>query len=46
MATTFIHPLKDASASLIYTDLGNRQKKKMHEAQGISRAACEIGDNA
>lgn len=44
MATTFIHPLKDASASLIYTELGNGQKKKMHEAEGTSRAACEIGD--
>ncbi|HGA3156407.1 TPA: relaxase [Streptococcus agalactiae] len=44
MATTFIHPLKDASSSLIYTELGNGQKKKKHEAEGTTRAACEMGD--
>ena len=44
MATTYIHPLKDAKSSLIYTELGNGQKKKMHEAEGTTRAAFEVGD--
>ena len=44
MATTYIHPLKDAKASMIYTELGNGKKKKMHEAEGTTRAAYEVGD--
>ena len=44
MATTYIHPLKDAKSSLIYTELGNGQKKKMHEAEGTTRVAAEMGD--
>lgn len=44
MATTYIHPLKDSKSSLIYTKLGNGQKKKMHEAEGTTRAAFEVGD--
>lgn len=44
MATTYIHPLKDAKASMIYTELGNGEKKKMHEAEGTTRAAYEVGD--
>lgn len=44
MATTFIHPLKDASSSLIYTELGNGKKKEQHEAEGTTRVAAEIGD--
>ena len=44
MATTFIHPLKDASSSLIYTELGNGKKKAQHEAEGTTRVAAEIGD--
>lgn len=44
MATTYIHPLKDAKASMIYTELGNGKKKKMHEVEGTTRAAYEVGD--
>lgn len=44
MATTYIHPLKSARASMIYTELGNGEKKKMHEAEGTTRAAFEVGD--
>lgn len=44
MATTFIHPLKDASSSLIYTELGNGKKKAQHEAEGTTRVAAEMGD--
>lgn len=44
MATTYIHPLENAKASMIYTELGNGKKKKMHEAEGTTRAAYEVGD--
>ena len=44
MATTYIHPLKDAKASMIYTELGNGKKKKMHEVEGTTRVAYEVGD--
>lgn len=44
MATTKIHSLKSARASMIYTELGNGDKKKMHEAEGTTRAAYEVGD--
>lgn len=44
MATTYIHPLENAKASMIYTELGNGEKKKTHEAEGTTRAAYEVGD--
>lgn len=44
MATTYIHPLKSAKASMIYTELGNGEKKRTHEVEGTTRAAFEVGD--
>lgn len=44
MATTYIHPLENAKASMIYTELGNGEKKKIHEAEGTTRAVYEVGD--
>ena len=44
MATTYIHSLKNARSSMVYTELGNGSKKKIHEADGTTRAAAEVGD--
>lgn len=44
MATTYMHPLKSVMSSMVYTDIGNGDKRKLHLAEGTSRAADEIGD--